>query len=186
MTCQDMPSSGIATRRMRPVHGMGVFPTISFHGISRGACVCSFKRGVSNIAYVRISNRQKARIEVGRNRHLRPGNHLSLSGVSICFQNSGRGSPFRASVLVLDKRRSRFVPQFGCGKFHCIRMITSGPVRLSRGDLVTCFVRDSIPTMNDLRSSDPLVNGLLRTTGRSCLSGLVNCPASYPRHRGGN
>ncbi|SDE21907.1 alpha-L-rhamnosidase [Pedobacter soli] len=179
---RSAPSRNIVAQALHPIRNVEEIATKTVKKINDTTYLFDLGRNISGVSKITLNGPTGTVVRLKHGERLYANGRLDVSNIDAHYRPTDDTDPFQTDILILSgKGAQSFMPHFNYKGFQYVEVTTSTPIELKKEDLVGYFMHSDVPTVGDIKSTDPIINKIYYATNNSYLSNLFGYPTDCPQ-----
>jgi alpha-L-rhamnosidase len=176
------PSQNIVSQQLHPIRNVEEIPAKSVRKINDTIWVFDLGRNIAGVSKLKMKGEPGTVIHLEHAERLHPDGRVDLSNINVHYRPTDDKDPFQTDIVILSgKGEESFMPKFNYKGFQYVEVRTSKPVTLTSDNLTGYFMHSDVPTVGEIKTSNPVINKIWRAANNSYLSNLFGYPTDCPQ-----
>ncbi|KIA92459.1 alpha-rhamnosidase [Pedobacter kyungheensis] len=179
---RSAPSRNIVAQALHPIRNVEEITTKTIKKINDTTYLFDLGRNIAGVSKIKLNGPAGTVVRLKHGERLYPNGRLDVSNIDAHYRPTDNTDPFQTDILILSgKGAQSFMPHFNYKGFQYVEVTTSTLIELKKEDLVGYFMHSDVPTVGDVKSTDPIINKIYYATNNSYLSNLFGYPTDCPQ-----
>jgi len=179
---RSAPSRNIVAQALHPIRNVEEITTKTVKKINDTTYLFDLGRNISGVSKITLNGPAGTIVRLKHGERLYANGRLDVSNIDAHYRPTDNTDPFQTDILILSGKGSQsFMPHFNYKGFQYVEVTTSTPIELKKEVLEGYFMHSDVPTVGDVKSTDPIINKIYYATNNSYLSNLFGYPTDCPQ-----
>lgn len=178
---RQAPAPVVSAQQMHPIRVTDTLKAVRLTQLNDTTWMYDFGFNRSGITTVRLRGASGDVVRVAHGERLHADGSLDLSNIDVYYRGDKETEPFQTDVVVLSGGDDRFRAAFSYKGFRYVQLTCPPGVRPTIESVVAHFVHSDVGEAGSIRTSAPLLNGILSAARMSYLSNLMGYPTDCPQ-----
>ncbi|HEX2983101.1 MAG TPA: family 78 glycoside hydrolase catalytic domain [Ignavibacteriales bacterium] len=179
---RSAPAQNIVSQMMHPIRNVEEIPAVKVTKFSDTDYVFDIGRNIAGVTKFTVNGEAGTVIRLKHGERLYKDGHVDMSNIDVHYRPTDDTDPFQTDIIILSgKGEETFMPHFNYKGFQYIEVTSSKPLELTKENLTGYFMRSDVPSMGEVKSSNPTLDKIWKAANNSYLSNLFGYPTDCPQ-----
>lgn len=176
------PSQTIVAQALQPIRNVERISTKTFKKLNDTTYVFDLGRNIAGVSHIRAQGSAGTVLRLKHGERLYPNGHVDQSNIDVHYRPVGTSDPFQTDLFTLSgKGEESFMPFFNYKGFQYVEVTSNKPVELTAASLTGYFMHSDVPSIGQVKSSNPTIDKIWWATNNAYLSNLFGYPTDCPQ-----
>jgi alpha-L-rhamnosidase len=182
VTLRSVPSPQVVAQALQPIRNVEEIVPKSLKRLDSLTWVYDLGRNISGVSSISVSGAKGTIIRLKHGERLLNSGRVDLSNIDVHYRPTDDTDPFQTDIFILSgKGEEKFMPRFNYKGFQFVEVTASNPVTLTVNNLKGYFMHSDVPAVGTIKSSNPVIEKILKANNNSYLSNLFGYPTDCPQ-----
>ncbi len=176
------PSMNIVSQMMHPIRHVQKIEAKSMTQFNDTTYVFDLGRNIAGVSEITVAGAEGTILRLKHGERLYANGHVDISNIDVHYRPTDEADPFQTDIYTLNgKGEETFSPRFNYKGFQYVEVAANKPVKLTKESLIGYFMHSDVPSVGELKTTNPTVNKIWEATNNSYLSNLFGYPTDCPQ-----
>ncbi len=172
------PSKNVTAQQARPIRIDRLYRPESVNHISDSVAIYDFGQNMSGVTRLKLRGQKGDIVKIRHGERLNPDGSLDQSNIDVYYRGDRSKYPFQTDIVTLSGGDDHYTASFGYKGFRYVEVTAP---ESSDVDIVAAFVHSDVPSVGEIKASEPIIEKLVHASRMSYLSNLMGLPTDCPQ-----
>lgn len=179
---RSVPSEIVSAQQAQPIRNVKEIKTVLLRQLNDSTYLFDFGQNMAGVTRLRISGEAGTVVKIKHGERLSAKGFLDMANIDVYYRGDKERDPFQTDIVTLaGEGEEEFMPRFNYKGFRYAELTVSRPTEINEESLTAYFMHSDVAPKGEIRSSNPLIEGLWRATNNAYLSNLMGYPTDCPQ-----